>query len=207
MDILGVIISILGLIQNWKQAQRCEDKNKYVISTIKELMNLDSVLLDAKRVHDCIEVFQTESGDHIDILRDQGKQSKNAISQNGVSYCKRLASLLDCLSSVELDRIIATAAAHDNATEKQVPKHVLDNVRDINYFFPRMIESLKLMKEHHSKIIRFCKEDEFFSTEFENTFSLLQSKLEDLLGDADKVILCTAYISSFIHYEMISDLH
>lgn len=204
MDYISILLSIISILQGLKQNKPCENKLSELSELFDNLKRLDSILILAKETHDKIEEFNKQTHEYANTIKDEHAE-KSRGKKTGEKYTVALIKLIeDCPSHANIKALTGDLSAL--STGGNIPYNEEQSIERIYKFHETFRKSLLRLNNSLKKLTALHNKGEYLSPKFISEVVLIEHTLSETLRYADKLILSSANVMTYLHYQISNSI-
>ena len=194
LDVLGVILGAVSVVQGWKASKGLSDDG--VAEYLTKLSDLDRVMFSSKRIHDSIDETLTLTGDLTPVLLgDLSRHSHQDIETAFLKYKIYLSKFLDKLPG-DLVKISSDESAIDDAN---IQPNVREDILKLTMFNSRLIAEHQELVESIGAVLRIENVSASSADGVQTAVKEVEHIKSRLYSSADKSILHCSSLTAFLH--------
>ena len=182
----------------------CDDKLSELSELFDNLKRLDSILISAKNIHDKIEEFNKQTHGYADTIKDEHAEKLRG-TKEGKYYTVALIKLIeDFPSNANIKPLTGSLSALN--TGENIPYNEKLSTENIYKFHKKFRESLLILNDSLKKLTALHEKEEYLSPKFMSEVVLIEDTLSAILRYADKLILSSANVMTYLHYQISNSI-
>lgn len=194
MNLASLILSFLSLVQGIKNKQSQEDKIKDLKQALEVLDDIYALLSLAKTVHDNFEHFSSAAMEPLVSSIEDGSLTLDETQTHFNDFFSRAELFLTKYELITWDDNIIV----DSAT---LPVEIKNKIKNIHAVYPEFCKSLSEFNDSMIELKKFHN-DQNYGKPLRENISLASHSLKLSMAKADRIILLTAHLLDFVHFQL-----
>jgi len=197
MDFISMALGIFSILQGFDKKKTAEEKLDVIKELLTEIDNFYDLLNTAKDIHDTFEVF---GHTYIEPLSASIRDLHNASIGQIDDHLSSFSTYYN--QHVTLPRLDKNTISLQDASDADMPTVVKSKLEKISLIYPDLVRAVESFEIHVNELKEIQKEKRYGSDDLKNTVTLVDNSSKETLVKADKIILYTGEVLSYIHHDM-----
>lgn len=194
LDWIGAILGAVSILQNIKTKKTREEKIAALKEFLSHIDQVHTLLTRAKKVHDEFQVFTVATRPDLEVRLNEASQSMDKISEVLSSFIRQKQSLISQAQPV-------FAASSTQVPQGLFPVEIAETIRMLNAILPELANGILDFERHFEKLKALHAEGNFGNA-LKAELKLVNTHVDRIQGDTDKVILNICPILGFLHFRL-----
>ncbi|KIX10814.1 hypothetical protein [Dethiosulfatarculus sandiegensis] len=195
LDVAAVMLTMIGLLQNYKNTNNQAKKQEYLSESIEKITPILDLLIDAKKIHDESEKYLLSAEDTFNTLSNNKTEPYKLQKKSQII----IALKAEFIKSFNIERVDLVKSE----TLKGLPASETHNLKIIIQDHPHFKQSIKETTSSFINYEKFCT-DGIFTGPFTKCVNSIKHNLTESRRYADSLIFNIIPIVSFLFYKMKS---
>lgn len=197
MDFISIALGIFSILQNFDKKKTAEEKLDDIKELLTKIDNFYDLLNTAKDIHDTFEVF---GHTYIEPLSTSISRLDNTTIGEINDHLSSFFSYYD--QHVTLPKLNKNIISPQDTSNVDMPTIVERELEKIWLIYPDLVRAIENFETHANELKEIEKERRYGSDDLKNTVTLIDNSSKEALVKADKIILHTGKVLSYIHHDM-----
>lgn len=194
MNLAALIISFLSLVQGIKNKRSQEEKIEDLKKALETLDDIYALLSLAKTVHDNFEHFSSAAMEPLLISIKDEKLSLSETHTHFEDFFSRATLFLT-------DYILLEWQESTLVSNASLPVEIQNKIKNIDAIYPEFCRNLDEF-DHAMKALHDFHNDQNYGKPLKENVSLASHNLKNTMAKADRIILLTAHLLDFVHFQL-----